>query len=86
MKKLKYLSSFCIAFVFGVFVMSNFGNLNISISITNIQKEKETYFEDENGDLWTSKDEYLEYQDNNYYKAPDGTIWQNQYRYEQSLK
>lgn len=86
MKKLKYLGSFFIAFVFGVFVMSNIGS-GIANDISNIDKKKQPeYFTDEHGNVWSSKDEYLKYEENEYYVAPDGTYWKNEYRYQESLK
>ena len=86
MRKVKYLSSFLVAFLLGVFVMHNFGDFDIANNISNHKDEKEEYYQDENGNIWNSKEEYLKYRDDNYYKAPDGTYWQNEYRYEQSLK
>jgi hypothetical protein len=86
MKKIKYLSSFFIAFVFGVFVMYSFSDFELANKISEIKDrdKNHNYYQDVNGNVWASKDEYLKYQDENYYVAPDGTYWENEYRYEQS--
>ena len=86
MKKVKYLSSFFIAFIFGVFVMYSFSDFELAnkISEINNRDKNHRYYEDVNGNIWSSKEEYLKYQEEDYFLAPDGTYWENEYRYEQS--
>ena len=86
MRKIKYLSSFIVAFIIGIFVMYNFGDFDVANSISNRNNKNQEYYHDELGNLWSSKDDYLKYEKSNYFVAPDGTYWENEYRYEQSLK
>lgn len=86
MKKVKYLGSFFVAFIFGVYVMSNFVDMDIANSISNHKNKTNEYYQDENGNVWSSKEEYLEYAEDDYFLAPDGTYWANEYRYQQSLQ
>lgn len=86
MKKVKYLGSFFIAFLFGVYVMSNFADMDIANSIANRKSKNTNYYQDEHGNFWASKEEYLNYSEEDYFVAPDGTYWANEYRYQQSLK
>lgn len=86
MKRVKYLSSFFIAFILGVYVMSNFADFDLANSISNRKDEKDNYFQDESGTFWNSKEDYLKYNKDGYFVAPDGTFWENEYRYEESLK
>lgn len=86
MKKVKYLGSFFIAFIFGVFVMYNFSDFELANKISEMNEENKNrdYYQDVNGNMWSSKEEYLKYQEEDYFVAPDGTYWENEYRYEQS--
>lgn len=86
MKKVKYLGSFIIAFILGVFVMYNFSDFELAnkISEINNRSKNRDYYQDVNGNVWTSKEEYLKYKEEDYFLAPDGTYWENEYRYEQS--
>ena len=63
MKKIKYLSSFFIAFVFGVFVMYSFSDFELANKISEIKDrdKNHNYYQDVNGNVWASKDEYLKY-------------------------
>ena len=86
MKKVKYLGSFIISFCLGVFVMTNFADMDIANNISEHKNDKKEYYQDELGNYWSSKEEYLKYQEDNYFVAPDGSIWKNEYRYQESLK
>lgn len=86
MRKIKYLSSFLIAFVVGFFIM-NYNGKELTARITDTNNNKETsYYEDYDGNFWKDKNDYEEYRDDDYFIAPDGTIWINEYRYELSKK
>jgi len=86
MKKMQYLSSFFVAFILGIFVMNNFVDIDVANSISNRKDKKQEYYQDEKGNIWSSKDDYLNYEEEGYYVAPDGSYWENEYQYEQSLK
>lgn len=89
MRKIKYLSSFIIAFVVGFFVINYNGNeltTRITDTDSNTKNTNETYYEDYSGNLWKDKNSYEDYRDDNYFVAPDGTVWINEYRYELSKK
>lgn len=86
MEKIQYLGSFFIAFILGVFVMHNFGDFDVANSISNRKDKNPEYYQDEKGNIWSSKEDYLEYKDEDYFVDSNGTYWENEYRYEQSLK
>ncbi len=65
-------------------VFLRIGNENMGTSVINVGKKD--YYQDMNGELWESKKNYEEYKDTTYYIAPDGTYWENEYRYLQSQR
>lgn len=60
------------------------GRNDLGTSVINTGKK--SYYQDENGELWESKKDYENYNDKDYYVAPDGTHWVNEYRYLESQR
>ncbi len=69
----------------GAIAVLSFDPKNARTSITNAGNKE--YYEDKNGQLWVDRENYEALEENpNYYTAPDGTIWQNEYRYLESQR
>ncbi len=65
----------------GVIAFLSLGNQSdAATSVTNTGNKE--YYKDPTGELWIDRDAYESQKDNSYYQAEDGTIWQNEYRYD----
>lgn len=59
MRRVQYLSCFCIAFMLGVMVMHNFGDFELANSIANRQNKNNNYYEDDNDNFLFNRKKYL---------------------------
>lgn len=84
MRKTKYLASFIFAFIAGFIIIFNYNGIKITTNVTNSTSKETEYYKDYSGEFWENKKNYESYRNENYFLAPDGTYWINEYRYEQS--
>ncbi len=73
--------------ILGLFVLVLFtvGPKNSRTSVSNVGNEEP--YQDKDGNFWDSAKDYERYDDTqDYYVAPDGTVWENEYRYLESKR
>ncbi len=84
------LSITAVAVVMMVYI--SFGGYDsIMTRITNQGKEiDQTFYNEHTGEFWINQDTYEDYteakNEEDYYRAPDQSLWENEYRYLESIQ